>query len=370
MPKKHQPSVSILVPCYNVEAYLRECLDSIVNQTLTDIEIICINDGSTDGTLGIIKEYAAKDKRIKIIDKENEGYGKSMNRGLDAATGEYVGIVESDDWAEPDMFESLYTIAKENDCDVVKSNFYEYTPTGAVVNKFLGALPPDDCGRLIVGRANPTLFFHFPAIWSAIYRRDFLVRNNIRFLESPGASYQDTGFNFKVWAMARRSYLTDKAYLHYRCDNANSSVKSTGKIFCVCDEYDSVCDYLMAHNMMDDGMRKLLAYGRYTTYVWNLHRLGGDAYNQFLKRFSDEFRGILKSGDLSRNSFDDRAWMKLQIIAHPHNPWYRLVRAFYSVIQPVYKTRIRDNKKVYFVFNNIRVYSRPVPTFGAGASRA
>ena len=105
MPKKHQPIVSILVPCYNVEAYLRECLDSIVNQTLTDIEIICINDGSTDGTLGIIKEYAAKDKRIKIIDKENEGYGKSMNRGLDAATGEYVGIVESDYLDEPDMFE-------------------------------------------------------------------------------------------------------------------------------------------------------------------------------------------------------------------------------------------------------------------------
>ena len=96
-----QPKVSILVPCYNVEKYLKQCLDSIVNQTLQDIEIICINDGSTDSTLDIIKQYAKNDDRFVVIDKQNEGYGKSMNRGLDAATGEYIGIVESDDWIEP-----------------------------------------------------------------------------------------------------------------------------------------------------------------------------------------------------------------------------------------------------------------------------
>ena len=90
MPTPTQPKVSILVPCYNVEKYLPQCLDSIVNQTLKDIEIIVINDGSTDSTLDIIKQYAKNDKRIKIIDKENEGYGKSMNRGLDAATGEPI----------------------------------------------------------------------------------------------------------------------------------------------------------------------------------------------------------------------------------------------------------------------------------------
>lgn len=89
--------VSILVPCCNVEKYLHQCLDSIVGQTLKDMEIIVINDGSTDGTLDIINEYAARDKRIRVLDKENEGYGKSMNRGLDMARGEYVGIVESDD---------------------------------------------------------------------------------------------------------------------------------------------------------------------------------------------------------------------------------------------------------------------------------
>lgn len=121
MPKKTQPKISVLVPCYNVEKYLDECLISIANQTLSDIEIICINDGSTDGTLNVIKKYAKADKRFVVIDKENEGYGKTMNRGLDAATGEYVAIVESDDWIEPHAFETLYKGAKKEQSRFSKS---------------------------------------------------------------------------------------------------------------------------------------------------------------------------------------------------------------------------------------------------------
>ena len=240
MPTKKQPKVSILVPCYNVEKYLPQCLDSIVGQTLRDIEIIVINDGSKDSTLDIIKSYAARDDRIKVIDKENEGYGKSMNRGLDAATGEYVGIVESDDWVDTDMFENLVKIADENNVDVVKSNFYRYTTTGGEKNVKYNSLPDWNTNCVINPHEKTAIFFSSPAIWSAIYKRDFLVKNNIRFLESPGASFQDTGFNFKVFACAKRAWLTPHAWLHYRCDNENSSVKSTGKIFCVCDEYDEI----------------------------------------------------------------------------------------------------------------------------------
>ena len=111
--------VSIIVPIYNVEQYLVECMESIVHQTLKDIEIICVNDGSTDNSLKIIQDYAQKDNRIVIIDKQNEGYGKGMNDGLDKATGEYVGIVEPDDYVDLHMYEDLYKIAHENDlrCD-------------------------------------------------------------------------------------------------------------------------------------------------------------------------------------------------------------------------------------------------------------
>ena len=117
-------AVSVLTPVYNVERYLPECLDSLRAQTLRNIEFICINDGSTDGSLEILKRYAELDDRFVIIDKPNSGYGASMNRGLDAARGEYIGIVESDDVASPDMFKKLYRFASCHRCDLVKSNYF------------------------------------------------------------------------------------------------------------------------------------------------------------------------------------------------------------------------------------------------------
>ena len=112
--------VSILVPICNVEKYLRQCLDSLVSQTLAEIEIICIDDGSTDSSPEIIQEYAENDARIKVITKPNSGYGDSMNQGLKKARGEYIGIVESDDYIETDAFEKLYALAKEFDADVAR----------------------------------------------------------------------------------------------------------------------------------------------------------------------------------------------------------------------------------------------------------
>ena len=117
------PKVSILIPTYNVEQYMRICLDSAVNQTLSEIEIIVINDGSKDNCLQIINEYAARDPRIKVIDKENGGYGMAMNRRYDIATGKYIGIIEPDDIVDLHMFEDLYNIAEENQLDFVKADF-------------------------------------------------------------------------------------------------------------------------------------------------------------------------------------------------------------------------------------------------------
>ena len=113
-----KPVVSLLIPIYNVERYLPECLDSAIGQSLGDIEIICINDGSTDSSPDIIAQYAAKDPRIKVIDKPNSGYGCSMNMGLHAASGDYIGILESDDFFDPDALETLCDAALKSGADV------------------------------------------------------------------------------------------------------------------------------------------------------------------------------------------------------------------------------------------------------------
>ena len=118
--------VSVIVPVYNVQDYLRECLDSIVNQTLKDIEIICVNDGSTDKSLSILEEYAKGDNRFIILSKSNSGYGHTINTGMSKAKGEYVIIVESDDIAFPDMLEKMCNAADNKKADIVRANYYDY----------------------------------------------------------------------------------------------------------------------------------------------------------------------------------------------------------------------------------------------------
>ena len=117
-----QPKISIVMPTYNVEKYFRQCLDSIINQTLFDIEIIPVDDGSPDNCGAIMDEYAAKDSRIKPIHQKNGGYGKAVNAGINIATGEYIGILESDDFTKTTMLEDLYNIAEKNSAEVVKSD--------------------------------------------------------------------------------------------------------------------------------------------------------------------------------------------------------------------------------------------------------
>lgn len=140
MQNSDTPKVSLLVPICNVERYLRECLDSAVAQTLKDIEIICINDGSTDSSPDIIREYMERDSRVKMIDKANSGYGDSMNRGLEMARGEYVGILESDDFMFEGSLQKLVAKADAEHADVVKGDFYLYWSTPSERRELFGII--------------------------------------------------------------------------------------------------------------------------------------------------------------------------------------------------------------------------------------
>ena len=121
------PLVSVLVPVYNTAKFLPVCLDSLLSQTLEDIEIICLNDGSTDNSLDILLDYHPRDSRICVVDKPKAGYGATMNLGVSLARAPYVGILESDDFAEPTMFEKLYRFTSSQNCDLVKCNYFEHS---------------------------------------------------------------------------------------------------------------------------------------------------------------------------------------------------------------------------------------------------
>ena len=318
------PAVSVLVPCYNVEKYIRQCMDSIVNQTLADIEIICLNDGSTDGTLAIVQEYAARDSRVCIIDKPNSGYGDSMNKGLEAATGEYVGIVESDDWAEADMFESLYALAKKHNCDMVKSNFYDYLGGKSTLNEII---PAEDASQRITPRNRIAIFWSASFIWTGLYKRAWLNQHDIRFLPTPGASYQDVGFNFKTLVCAESAYFTRRAFLHYRRDNENSSVKSLAKVWSVCDEHHEIERFLAKRKEFSSVVPVAMRM-KYQSYYWNFRRLAMPVDGGFCLEASKEFRKDFANGRVQEALFKSKHYRRLRRWAF--HPWLFLLDELFS----------------------------------------
>ncbi|SCB97539.1 Glycosyltransferase involved in cell wall bisynthesis [Gilliamella bombicola] len=280
------PKVSIVVPVYNVEKYLRQCLDSIINQTLTNIEIICVNDGSTDNSLTILQEYADKDSRIRVIDKPNSGYGHSMNIGFQLCTGEYIGIVESDDFAKSEMFEILYKIAIENDLDIARCHFFTFTQKDSSIKKIDSYQM--ETNVLINPQNDLSPFLQWPSVWANIYKRTFIQKNNLKFLETPGASYQDTAFSFKVYACATRMMLIDAPLIYYRIHD-QSSIKSKDKVFCICDEFNEIMAFCK-NKMLYEKLKYLICYLQYKSYKWNYNRLEMPHRYLFLLHWSKEIR--------------------------------------------------------------------------------
>lgn len=296
------PKISIIVPVYNVERYLRDCLNSLINQTLSDIEIICVNDGSTDSSPRILEEYVARDSRIKVINKENSGYGASMNIGLTAAEGEYIGIVESDDFVKTTMYEELYNLAVKNNADVVKSDYYLYTTSNNQSRK-IGIIKPKYTGKVFSVKDYPKILKMPPSIWSSIYRREFLNKNNIRFQESPGASFQDISFAFKTLSSAERLVFTNKTYLYYRQDNENSSVKSKGKVYAVSDEWDEVTRFLDKNPDIKAVVNDVKLYVQFNSYKWSTTRIDESFRDEFIERYHDTFKRFYDNGEITRDFY-------------------------------------------------------------------
>lgn len=311
------PKISVLMPIYNTEKYLDKALDSVRCQTLKDIEIICINDGSTDGSLDIIKKHAKEDDRIIIVNKKNSGYGDSMNKGLKKATGKYVAILEPDDWIESTMYADLYKIAEKNNSDVVKSNCWKYYGKDDK-NELWKLIKKTENGLTVKPADNPFIFSRPPSIWSAIYRREFLLKNNIKFLSTPGASYQDTSFSFKIWAMAQKASFVKEAYLHYRQDDASSSINNVAKkMNNVVIEYDEVDSYLEKHKIWSKLATQAI-YCRFLAYIWNIEYLPYRKMCEFIMSQQDKMKAYKNDGLIDKKLYTDKQYNNIvSWISHP-----------------------------------------------------
>lgn len=225
-----QMLVSIIVPIFNAETFLDQCLESLSSQTYRNLEIICVNDGSTDGSLAIIEKHAARDSRIVVINKKNGGYGQGCNRGLDVARGRWISIVEPDDWVNVTMYEEMLAFASsfEEQLDIVKcpwTDIHDWNDPEKQTSR-----PSLLTDRLRTSAEPFTIAEHtvlmelHPSIWSAIYRRDFLREHNIRFIEYPGAGWADNPFLVETLCQAKAIVYLNKPYYNYRCDLPGSTL--------------------------------------------------------------------------------------------------------------------------------------------------
>jgi len=238
--------VSVVMPSLNVAKYIDECMSSVVQQTLEDIEIIAVDAGSTDGTLEILKKYQLKDERIKIINAEKRSYGYQMNLGISLASGEYIAIVETDDIIKAEMLQILYQTAHKEDADYVKGTAKEFYQTESGLEWDYLITPCDEVllnDMVIVNpRENPNLFITDNFLWNGIYKSDFLKR--IKFHETAGAAYQDISALFKTFISAKKAvYLNYPVYCH-RQSNINASTCNKKSFQYVVSEFEYIQQFM------------------------------------------------------------------------------------------------------------------------------
>ena len=226
------PKVSIIIPFNNVEHYITECLESVVNQTLKDIEIIMINDASHDGTINIVKEYIKKDNRIKLIElEERQGQGYARNRGIEIAQGEYIGFVDSDDFIKPEMFETLYNKAEENKTDITMCLTEQY-------DDVTGQYTATDYYSLEVLKEFKDKVFSAEetkekildinvGLWNKLYRREYLEKIGEKFPE--GFIYEDLPFFYGTYLPAERIQVVWEVFYYYRVNRKMSTMQQTNK---------------------------------------------------------------------------------------------------------------------------------------------
>ena len=260
--------VSILIPVFNCEKYIEKCILSALSQTLKEIEVIVINDGSFDNSLDIINKFVS-DSRIRIINKDNSGYGASLNIGIKEAKGEYISILEADDFLENNFLEELYS---KCGYDVIKAGFKFYPDNVEYKLNFDGISSIDNAPQMINIK---------PSIWSAIYKKDFLTKNNIFFQETKGASYQDVSFQFKTQYLAGSIFFINKPLYNYRTDNESSSVKAKSKVRAIISEFQEIDNFLKDKIILPETYSQLVVH-ELRAYIWNFNRISEFYENEFI----------------------------------------------------------------------------------------
>lgn len=288
--------ISVIVPIYKVEAYLRQCLDTIVGQTYKNLEIILIDDGSPDKCPQICDEYAGKDNRIRVIHQKNGGLSAARNAGLDIATGDYIAFVDSDDWVELNMYETLLANITNTNADIVTCGIYYNFPNyevGSSVNDEVTVEYSNEAAIALIPDVNANIRFE---VWNKIFRRSLIA--GLRFKE--GQIYEDVFFDRHVFMRSKKIVRFNKNLYHYRVSrpgNTNSSFKMNR--FSIFEELD---DFIsdMQEAGMDGNVKIFKRYSALTIISHYISATDNNAPKFMLEKlkniFDDKYKkmGILE----------------------------------------------------------------------------
>ena len=303
-----QPKVSVIMPVYNTERYLRQCLDSVLGQTLREIEVICVDDGSRDSSVQILQEYAARDPRVTVLQQANAGAGAARNKGLAAAAGEYLSVLDSDDFSEPDMLETAYLRAKRFDADLVVFGSDEYleaearfVPVNWAINKRL--LPAADC---FAARDIPQNIFRTMIgwTWDKLYKRAYIEELGLRFQEI--RLHNDLLFGYGALASARRITVEERVLTHQRKRGGGSLSDERTDWWCVYDALSALEQYLKDRGLYPRFQRDFVNYV-VALLAYTLSRTGPKQFAEVYTAIREKWFPALGARDLPGDYFYNAA---------------------------------------------------------------
>ncbi len=325
-------SLSVVIPVFGVEKYLHQCVDSVLAACDgIQSEVILVDDGGKDGCPAICDEYEKENKahggtcEVKVVHKDNGGYGSAVNAGFDLAQGEWISIVEPDDWVEKGMYASLLSFGAGEAIDIIKAKFQYVLPSGIVqVPNFWEGAP---LGKIFRIDDYPALLCNHPSIWSAVYRRKFLIQNGIRMKEVPGAGWVDNLFLVQTMCLAKGIGFKEAIVYNYR--STRDSVGELGGKWEI--PYARMKDELAwFRNNAVSATVLSTRYKAYVHYLWLMSKcgfVGEKVWRKVIHAVSDvshelDWRMIVDSRVLSKNE-------KMAIWMYRHMPRFAILRVKY-----------------------------------------
>ena len=320
--------VSVIIPVYNSQKHLRQCLDSIVNQTLKDIEIICVDDGSVDESLTILKEFQSKDNRIQIVTQKNAGAGSARNHGLVLAKGEYLSFLDSDDFFENDMLEKAYNKAIEGDADVVVFKSDQYLEDADKFQQVSWVLrdkelPPyrpmyhrtftDNVFKVFVGWA-----------WDKLFKTDFVRKYDLHFQEIRTSN--DLLFVFTAIVLAKKIEIIDTVLAHQRRNQKESLSNTREKSWdCFYMALNALKDNLIKYGLYQELEQDYINYALHFS-LWHLNTITGEKknvlYNKLKTNWFNEFGITNRSRSYFYNAYEYKQY--LDIMNNEFERWLKI----------------------------------------------